>query len=333
MIMKKDDLRKNTLIFGMSGMGKSYFQMKQIEKLCRLEGKRSHIIILDVCGEYIDLAKKHDATIISLPKHISFSPFDEDVNYNDPSMDLITIEKVDMIVAFCEQVCRKTFEDPTRVELESEIYRLLKRNDFRFSMKDLYDNLLTRDDQDDLLLLAKALKEYCLSDNQLIINGSNKELIVYDLSNVPSVLSKAAYITCLSKIMDNIRENHKNGIKAYVFMEDVTCVFSHQKSANILASIWKDASVRYDSEICAICNDINTLRFTQSGIKLLLNTKHLIFFKSFPNDRSVYQKLFGISDAQRKKIKDLKEQEYVRTIISDTVFNKLLNQYIDCIDW
>ena len=93
-----------------------------------------------------------------------------------------------------------------------------------------------------------------------------------------------------------MKENYKNGIKTYVYMDSMYQLFSFDGSADILFHMWITARMR-NASFYGICDDISILK-TQCGNRILMNTKNIRIFHLKSYDCNLLKKLFDFSNEE-----------------------------------
>ena len=169
-------------------------------------------------------------------------------------------------------------------------------NGLKPTMSTFYNELSQIKDSSEINNLCEYIKLFCKSNNTP--EEKENKLIVYVLHEFPGAYMGAAYVFCLLDIYKHMKENYKNGIKTYVYIDSMYQLFSFDGygSADILSHMWITARMR-NASFYGICDDISILK-TQCGNRILMNTKNIRIFHLNSYDCNLLKKLFDFSNEE-----------------------------------
>lgn len=167
-------------------------------------------------------------------------------------------------------------------------------NGLKPTMSTFYNELTQIKDSSEINNLCEYIKLFCKPNNTP--EGKENKLIVYDLHEFSGVYMGAAYVFCLLDIYKHMKENYKNGIKTYVYIDSIYQLFSFDDSADILSHMWIAARI-YNASFYGICDDIRIFK-TSCGSKILMCTQNIRIFHLNSYDCNLLKKVFGFSDEE-----------------------------------
>lgn len=125
----------------------------------------------------------------------------------------------DFAVALCEQLYRKYLSSRTKSYIYDIVRRMYEDNGLKPTMSTFYNELTQIKDSSEINNLCEYIKLFCKPNNTP--EGKENKLIVYDLHEFPEAYMGAAYVFCLLDIYKHMKENYKNGIKTYVYIDSI----------------------------------------------------------------------------------------------------------------
>lgn len=176
-------------------------------------------------------------------------------------------------------------------------------NGLKPTLSTFYNELTQIKDSSEINNLCEYIKLFCKSNNTP--EEKENKLIIYDLHEFPEAYMGAAYVFCLLDIYKHMKENYKNGIKTYVYIDNMYQLFSFGDygSADILSHMWIAARM-HNASFYGICDDISILK-TSCGSKILMCTQNIRIFHLNSSDCNLLKYFFCFSDEEIRIISDL----------------------------
>lgn len=202
----------------------------------------------------------------------------------------------DFAVALCEQLYRECLSDRTKSYIYDIVRRMYEDNGLKPTMLTFYNELSQIKDSSEINNLCEYIKLFCKSNNTS--EEKENKFIVYDLHEFPRAYMGAAYVFCLLDIYKHMKENYKNGIKTYVYIDSMYQFFSFDGygSADILSHMWIAARM-HNASFYGICDDISILK-TSCGSKILMCTQNIRIFHLNSYDCNLLKKILDFSDEE-----------------------------------
>lgn len=301
----------NELVFGDAGQEKILFMKQELLQFAvdRMNNvkERSQVLVIDSDGEFLSLANVSNGHAISI-KDSSIDIFekcnsikeneDEDVRWGCRYYIAF-----DFAVALCEQLYGKCLSARTKSYIYDIVRRMYEDNGLKPTLSTFYNELTQIKDSSEINNLCEYIKLFCKSNNTP--EEKENKLIVYDLHEFPEAYMGAAYVFCLLDIYKHMKENYKNGIKTYVYIDNMYQLFSFGDygSADILSHMWIAARM-HNASFYGICDDISILK-TSCGSKILMCTQNIRIFHLNSSDCNLLKHFFYFSDEEIRIISDL----------------------------
>lgn len=290
----------NELVFGKHGQGQTLFVKQELRQFvtnqANNEKEHSQILVIDTCGEFLPISNVAQGSIISvknsgvdifekcvfIPEHKQFCSWGDKKNM-----------AFDFTITLCEQSYRKTLAAYEKSIIYNIVCQMYDDNDTAPTISAFYNELARLNNSVDINGIRRYIKPLCLLGNKTKEQIENK-FIVYDLHDFSKTYIGAAYIYCLLDVYQHIVENYQNGIKTYVYMDNIYNLFLFESSAYILSHMWIQARM-LGASFLGVCNDINVFK-TMQGLKILMSTSNVCVFRLEIDDCISLKELFCLSD-------------------------------------
>lgn len=301
----------NELVFGEPGQGKTICLKQELlqfaaKHMSNTEDK-FQVFVIDKSGEFLSLAnvsKGHAISIqdsgVDIFEKCNSITGNEDEDLHWGRRDYIAFN---FAVALCEQLYRKCLSARTKSYIYDIVRRMYEDNGLKPTMSTFYHELTQIKDSSEINNLCEYIKLFCKSSNTP--EEKENKLIVYDLHEFPGAYMGAAYVFCLLDIYKHMKENYKNGIKTYVYIDSMYQLFSFDGygSADILSHMWSAARM-HNASFYGICDDITILK-TSYGSKILMCTQNIRIFHLNSYDCNLLKKILDFSDEESLLILNL----------------------------
>ena len=225
---RKKLLNGNSLVFGVSGSGKSFITKEEIV-FTMLKDKNADVIVIDPENEYTPLVKALGGEVIKVSatsgNHIN--AMDMNKNYADGANPVIL--KSEFILSLCEQLIgsdnlgakQKSIID----RCTASTYRYYLQGNYQGTpptLQDFYQELLKQEETE--------AKEIALAI-ELFVNGSlntfakqtnvdtENRLICYNILDLGKQLLPLGMLVVLDSILNRITQNRAKGRNTYIFID------------------------------------------------------------------------------------------------------------------
>ena len=109
------------------------------------------------------------------------------------------------------------------------------------TMSTFYNELTQIKDSSEINNLCEYIKLFCKPNNTP--EGKKINLLFMICMNFPECIWVLRMFFCLLDIYKHMKENYKNGIKTYVYIDSIYQLFSFDDSADILSHMWIAARI------------------------------------------------------------------------------------------
>lgn len=303
---RKKLLNGNSLVFGVSGSGKSFITKEEIV-FTMLKDKNADIIVIDPENEYTPLVKALGGEVIKVSatsgNHIN--AMDMNKNYADGANPVIL--KSEFILSLCEQLIgsdnlgakQKSIID----RCTASTYRYYLQGNYQGTpptLQDFYQELLKQEETE--------AKEIALAI-ELFVNGSlntfakqtnvdtENRLICYNILDLGKQLLPLGMLVVLDSILNRITQNRAKGRNTYIFIDEIYLLLRNEYSANFLYTLWKRVR-KYGAYLIGITQNVEDMLQNNTARAMMANSELIIMLNQASTDRAELAKLLNISDLQ-----------------------------------
>ncbi len=303
---RKKLLNGNSLVFGVSGSGKSFITKEEIV-FTMLKDKNADVIVIDPENEYTPLVKALGGEVIKVSatsgNHIN--AMDMNKNYADGANPVIL--KSEFILSLCEQLIgsdnlgakQKSIID--RCTASTYCYYL--QGNYQGTpptLQDFYQELLKQEETE--------AKEIALAI-ELFVNGSlntfakqtnvdtENRLICYNILDLGKQLLPLGMLVVLDSILNRITQNRAKGRNTYIFIDEIYLLLRNEYSANFLYTLWKRVR-KYGAYLIGITQNVEDMLQNNTARAMMANSELIIMLNQASTDRAELAKLLNISDLQ-----------------------------------
>lgn len=303
---RKKLLNGNSLVFGVSGSGKSFITKEEIV-FTMLKDKNADVIVIDPENEYTPLVKALGGEVIKVSatsgNHIN--AMDMNKNYADGANPVIL--KSEFILSLCEQLIgsdnlgakQKSIID----RCTASTYRYYLQGNYQGTpptLQDFYQELLKQEETE--------AKEIALAI-ELFVNGSlntfakqtnvdtENRLICYNILDLGKQLSPLGMLVVLDSILNRITQNRAKGRNTYIFIDEIYLLLRNEYSANFLYTLWKRVR-KYGAYLIGITQNVEDMLQNNTARAMMANSELIIMLNQASTDRAELAKLLNISDLQ-----------------------------------
>lgn len=303
---RKKLLNGNSLVFGVSGSGKSFITKEEIV-FTMLKDKNADVIVIDPENEYTPLVKALGGEVIKVSatsgNHIN--AMDMNKNYADGANPVIL--KSEFILSLCEQLIgsdnlgakQKSIID----RCTASAYRYYLQGNYQGTpptLQDFYQELLKQEETE--------AKEIALAI-ELFVNGSlntfakqtnvdtENRLICYNILDLGKQLLPLGMLVVLDSILNRITQNRAKGRNTYIFIDEIYLLLRNEYSANFLYTLWKRVR-KYGAYLIGITQNVEDMLQNNTARAMMANSELIIMLNQASTDRAELAKLLNISDLQ-----------------------------------
>ena len=324
---RKQLLNGNSLVFGVSGSGKSFITKEEIV-FTMLKDKNADVIVIDPENEYTPLVKALGGEVIKVSatsgNHIN--AMDMNKNYADGANPVIL--KSEFILSLCEQLIgsdnlgakQKSIID----RCTASTYRYYLQGNYQGTpptLQDFYQELLKQEETE--------AKEIALAI-ELFVNGSlntfakqtnvdtENRLICYNILDLGKQLLPLGMLVVLDSILNRITQNRAKGRNTYIFIDEIYLLLRNEYSANFLYTLWKRVR-KYGAYLIGITQNVEDMLQNNTARAMMANSELIIMLNQASTDRAELAKLLNISDLQLSYITNVGSGEGLLKIGSSLI--------------
>lgn len=324
---RKKLLNGNSLVFGVSGSGKSFITKEEIV-FTMIKDKNADVIVIDPENEYTPLVKALGGEVIKVSatsgNHIN--AMDMNKNYADGANPVIL--KSEFILSLCEQLIgsdnlgakQKSIID----RCTASTYRYYLQGNYQGTpptLQDFYQELLKQEETE--------AKEIALAI-ELFVNGSlntfakqtnvdtENRLICYNILDLGKQLLPLGMLVVLDSILNRITQNRAKGRNTYIFIDEIYLLLRNEYSANFLYTLWKRVR-KYGAYLIGITQNVEDMLQNNTARAMMANSELIIMLNQASTDRAELAKLLNISDLQLSYITNVGSGEGLLKIGSSLI--------------
>ena len=302
---RKQLLNGNSMIFGVSGSGKSVIAKQEIIKL--MLSTEDDIIVIDPEREYSALVSTFGGQIINISatsdNHIN--AMDMNAEYGGGKDPLIL--KSEFILTLCDQAIGRDGVGPKQKSLidrcTANVYRDYKQSKYTIeppTLKDFREELLRQPEPEaaELALAIELFTDGSLSTFAKQTNVDvNNRLICYDILDLGKQLQPIGMLVVLDSILNRITQNRAKGKSTFIVIDEIYLLFQHEYSTNFLFTLWKRVR-KYGAFCTGITQNVDDMLQSHTARTMLANSEFLVMLNQASTDRIELAKLLKISDPQ-----------------------------------
>lgn len=302
---RKQLLNGNSMIFGVSGSGKSVIAKQEIIKL--MLSTEDDVIVIDPEREYSALVNTFGGQIINISATSSnhINAMDMNAEYGDGKDPLIL--KSEFLLTLCDQLIGRDGVGPKQKSLidrcAANVYREYKQSKYTIdppTLKDFRGELLRQPEPEaaELALAIELFTDGSLSTFAKQTNVDvNNRLICYDILDLGKQLQAIGMLVVLDSILNRITQNRAKGRSTFIVIDEIYLLFQHEYSANFLFTLWKRVR-KYGAFCTGITQNVDDMLQSHTARTMLANSEFLVMLNQASTDRLELAKLLNISDLQ-----------------------------------
>lgn len=130
--------------------------------------------------------------------------------------------------------------------------------------------------------------------------NTEKRLIIIDVSYLPHELSVVAQVVCLNAIMARIIENHRQGIRSWLYINQLYMLLCEKTSANFLIKVWLRTS-KCNCIPTGITQNVEDLITSEAGRTILSNCGFVMMLDQ-STDLDVLSAIFNLTFEERQRL-------------------------------
>lgn len=315
---RKSAVNSNGIILGMPGTGKSFSAKREMVNVAL--NTQDMIYVVDPQGEYSPLIKLLGGEEIEIKagSDIYLNPLDMDIEYADDG-DPITM-KSDYICSICEIVLGGIYGlSPIQKAIINRCVRLIYKDYMAHMMdlkrkgstitidreamptlQDLYEALLMQDEED-ARYIAVALELYTNGSFDTFAHRTNVKtdarIVSYNIAGMGESMRELGLNVCLNNIWNQIIENHKKGIRTWIYLDEFHLLTRLDTSAEFTKKVYKMAR-KWGGIPTGITQNVEDLLASEKARAIINNCTFVYMLSQSPNDRDALAEIYSISDSQ-----------------------------------
>ena len=276
---RKQLLNGNSMIFGVSGSGKSVIAKQEIIKL--MLSTEDDIIVIDPEREYSPLINAFGGQIINISatsdNHIN--AMDMNADYGDGKDPVIL--KSEFILSLCDQLVGGGLGPKQKSLIDrctASVYHNYRQSNYAIdppTLKDFREELLRQPEPEaaELALAIELFTDGSLSTfaKQTNVDVSNR-LICYDILDLGKQLQSIGMLVVLDSILNRITQNRARGKSTFIVIDEIYLLFQHEYSANFLFTLWKRVR-KYGAFCTGITQNVDDMLQSHTARTMLANSE------------------------------------------------------------
>ncbi|MGN0512720.1 MAG: hypothetical protein ACI4GD_00480 [Lachnospiraceae bacterium] len=130
--------------------------------------------------------------------------------------------------------------------------------------------------------------------------NTEKRLIIIDVSYLPHELSVVAQVVCLNAIMARITENHRRGIRSWLYINHLYMLLCEKTSAHFLRKIWLRTS-KCNCILTGITQSMEDLLKSEDGHNILKSCGFVMMLDQ-STDLDALSVIFDLSVEEQQRL-------------------------------
>lgn len=313
---RKMAVNPNGVILGMPGTGKSFAAKREMANVALTTN--DVIYIVDPQGEYSPLVELlgGQEVKISPSSDIYLNPLDMDISYAHDE-DPITL-KSDYICSICEIALGGVYGlTPIQKTIINRCVRIIYRDYMQHMMElrksgitidkeasptlqDLYECLLSQDEED-ARYIATALELYTTGSFDTFAHRTNikteSRIVSYNIAKIGENMRELGLSVCLNTVWNQVIENHKKGIRTWIYLDEFHLLSKHDSSAEFTKKVYKMAR-KWGAIPTGITQNVDDLLINEKARAIINNCTFVYMLSQSPQDRDELQAIYNIPDNQ-----------------------------------
>lgn len=307
----------NGFILGLPGSGKTVTVQQHI--LSILKNSEDEVAVIDIDGEYVEMAKQMDGQIISIAPDGDFfiNPFDMDISLGGAAEYDPVAFKVDFIMALCKATAGLNSLSANQVSIIDCCVRNLyepyidsgEDKDGRYDKSKLptmtaFYELLRGQEGFSAYMLADAMEVFVYGTGKAYSRPTNfhheKRFVVYDLSVLRGMTSSIHCMIVLNHFWSYRMEaglNRRKGCHGWVFVDGIESLVRDNAAAEWLQWLYK-RSRPYGLTITGIAQSASLILDNPVGRNIFLNCRYVHFLRQSPMDLKALSEICNFTDDQ-----------------------------------
>ena len=320
---RKAAVNGNGIILGMPGTGKSFSAKREMEQV--ILNSNDMVYVIDPQGEYSPLIKLLGGSEIEIQigsdKYLN--PMDMDIEYAGDE-DPITL-KSDYICSIIEIALKSPYGlSPVQKTVINRCVRLVYKDYMKYIMEvrkngqnitidrskmptlqDLYELLLTQDEPE-ARYIATTLELYMdgngfdVFSHQTNIQTEGR-VVSYNIKGIGENMRELGLNVCLNTLWNQIIQNHKKGIRTWLYLDEFHLLAKNDSSAEFVKKIYKMAR-KWGCIPTGITQNVSDLLLNEKAKAIIRNCTFVYMLSQSPADRDELAEIYDISDNQLQYI-------------------------------
>ena len=301
-------LNGNGFILGVSGSGKSFAAKEEITSIALATD--DDILIVDPEREYAPLVRALGGEVVQIsagsPNHINAMDMTSGYGEVDGKTENPLILKTQFIMSLCEQLMKP---EPVGAKEKSIIGRCVA-NVYRDYIKDFtgtpptlkeFREELLRQPESQAQSIALALELFTDGALNVFAHETNVNMsgriMLFDIFDLGSQLKTVGMLVMLDTILNRVIENHKQGRRTWIYLDEIYLFFANEYSTNFLEESWKRFRKKGAAATGITQNVTDCLR-SPTAKNMLANSEFLLMLSQAPTDQLELVNLLRISEQQ-----------------------------------
>lgn len=309
-IVNRDNLKNgHAVILGVSGGGKSFKGKEEIAQVV-VKHPNDHVIVIDPENEFSPLAGRMGGEVIeiSAASNTHLNPFDMAVSYGDGDNPLLL--KGEFILSVCEAVLGEL--SAIAKSLLDKAMRIVYEPFFKAGMdraatptlKELCAVLAQQEEQE-AKSLAAALDLYTNGSLSAFAHQTNVDVknrfTVFNTFKLGGQLKTLGMMIVMDYVWNKVIENHKKGIRTWVYVDEMQVFFDTENSSNYFSNIWARFRKR-NAYATGLTQNVQRILANDTAKFILANSEFVIMLDQAKGDREALSEILDISEEQQEYI-------------------------------